>query len=174
MTQRFEATLREPAHGEGWAFVVLPRAVSETLPRRGRVSVEGRLNDAPYQALLEPDGQLSHWLRVDAALMAAAGVGFGDRVVLDLAPMAEEPEPACPSDFERALADSPKALAGWRATTVLARVDWVHWIESAKQAKTRASRVASGVDQLASGKLRVCCFDVSGYYSKAFKAPQEA
>ncbi len=27
---------------------------------------------------------------------------------------------------------------------------------------------------LASGKRRVCCFDPSGFYSKAFKAPQPA
>jgi hypothetical protein len=48
----------------------------------------------------------------------------------------------------------------------------VHWIESAKQAKTRAKRVEGACDMLAKGKRRVCCFDPSGYYSKAFAAPQ--
>jgi len=57
---------------------------------------------------------------------------------------------------------SPPARATWEATTTIARIDWIHWIESAKQAKTRASRIADAADMLASGKKRVCCFDPSG------------
>jgi hypothetical protein len=53
-------------------------------------------------------------------------------------------------------------------------VDWIHWIESAKQAKTRAKRVRTACEMLAAGKKRVCCFDPSGYYSKAFRAPEAA
>lgn len=33
-------------------------------------------------------------------------------------------------------------------------------------------RINDACDMLASGKKRVCCFDPSGYYSKAFMAPQ--
>ena len=55
--------------------------------------------------------------------------------------------------------------------TTLARIDWIHWIESAKQAKTRKSRVENACQMLASGKKRVCCFDPSGFYSKALAAP---
>lgn len=62
----------------------------------------------------------------------------------------------------------------WNDTTTLARVDWVHWIVSAKQAKTRAQRIESACEMLASGKKRVCCFDPSGYYSKALSAPKAA
>src|SRR3546814_7326526 len=54
------------------------------------------------------------------------------------------------------------------------RVDWVHWIESAKQAATRSKRVASARDQLAKGKKRVCCFDSSGFYDKSLAAPDAA
>src|SRR5690606_41717745 len=67
---RFEARLvrpGDPGEGEPWAFLVLPKAVSEMLPRRGRTSVEGTINGHPFQATLEPDGQLSHWLKVDQA-----------------------------------------------------------------------------------------------------------
>jgi hypothetical protein len=44
-----------------WAFVVLPKAVSDTLPRRGRTSIVGSINGVSFQATLEPDGQLSQW-----------------------------------------------------------------------------------------------------------------
>ncbi|WP_068830585.1 YdeI/OmpD-associated family protein [Pseudomonas sp. BMS12] len=173
----FSATLRRPARtgdGEAWYFVVLPREVSDTLPRRGRTSVEGLLNGQPFQATLEPDGQLSHWLPLGEALCAAAGAQAGTRVVLEIAPVPTEPEPEVPADLREALQAAPAARATWEATTTIARLDWIHWIESAKQAKTRSKRVGDACDMLASGKKRVCCFDPSGFYSKALRAPEAA
>ena len=173
----FEQTLRRPTLLEGdapWAFVVLPKAVSDTLPRRGRTTVEGALNGHPFRQTLEPDGRLSHWLRISKEMLELAGVDAGDTVVFELRAAAQEPEPEVPSDLQRALAGSPAARAVWDDTTTIARLDWIHWIVSAKQAKTRAQRIESACDMLASGKRRVCCFDPSGYYSKAFRAPEAA
>lgn len=171
----FESLLLRPAKlvgDEDWTFLVLPRAASEKLPRRGRTSVEGTLNGHPFQATLEPDGQLSHWLKIDNALREAAGVKVGDVVTLEIASMATELEPEVPPDFQEALTAAPEVKTVWDATTTIARIDWVHWVESAKQAKTRNSRVEKACDMLASGKARVCCFDPSGFYSKSLSAPQ--
>jgi uncharacterized protein YdeI (YjbR/CyaY-like superfamily) len=77
-----------------------------------------------------------------------------------------------PGDLLEALASSPAAKATWDQTTTIARLDWIHWIESAKQARTRERRVRNACDMLASGKKRVCCFDPSGYYSKSLSAPK--
>lgn len=173
---RFEETLRQPIIKKTeapWSFIVLPKSVSETLPRRGRTSVKGTLNGHDFVATLEPDGQLSHWLRVDQALGDAAGVSPGDRVTLEVAPVEEEPEPEVPAEFQAALNASPAALETWQSTTTLARVDWIHWMTSAKQQKTRAKRLTSACDMLAEGKQRVCCFDPSGHYSKSLSAPKE-
>ena len=174
---RFEATLLRPAKSDGdtpWAFVVLPKSVSEKLPRRGRTTVEGRLNGQGFQATLEPDGQLSHWLRVNETLLEAAGVNIGDTATFEMVAVEQEPEPAIPADLQQALAAAPEAGAVWHDTTPIARLDWIHWITSAKQAKTRAQRIANACDMLAAGKRRVCCFDPSGFYSKAFSAPKAA
>lgn len=174
---RFEAKLLCPARpgdGEAWAFVVLPKSASETLPRRGRTTVEGKLNGQPFQATLEPDGQKSHWLKVDQPLLEAANARPGDTVAVEVAPVETEPEPAVPADLTAALEAAPEARALWDATTTIARVDWIHWIESAKQTKTRASRIEGACDMLTSGKKRVCCFDPSGFYSKALSAPKAA
>jgi hypothetical protein len=174
---RFEAKLLRPARADGvarWAFVILPGDVSATLPRRGRTSVEGRMNGCDFRATLEPDGRLSHWLRIDGALLDAAGADFGDVAVFEIAPMTQEPEPEVPPDLRDALAAAPEARAIWDATTTIARVDWIHWVVSAKQAATRAKRVRDACEMLASGKRRVCCFDPSGRYSKAFAAPEAA
>lgn len=161
-----------PGKDDSWAFLVLPKTASDKLPRRGRTSVEGTLNGCPFQATLDPDGQLSHWLKVSKELREAAGANMGDMVTVGVSPADPEPEPQLPNDLLEALAASPAAKAAWEDTTTIARLDWIHWIESAKQAKTRKSRVGNACDMLASGKKRVCCFDPSGYYSRSLSAPQ--
>ena len=175
-TSRFQAKLLRPVRPRdaSWGFVVLPAEASAPLPRRGRTSVAGTLNGVAFSATLEPDGRLSHWLKVDQPLREAAGAAIGDMVALEIAPVAREPEPELPPDLSRALLGTADAQATWESTTVLARVDWIHWITSARQAATRAKRVADACDKLASGQRRVCCFDPSGYYSKALGAPEAA
>ena len=173
----FKARLLCPASASGdapFAFIFLPKDVSDTLPRRGKTSVDATLNGHNFRVTLEPDGQLSHWLRIDQALLESFGVNIGGTVKFSIAPVEEEPEPEVPQDLLEALAASDDARAVWDDTTTIARVDWIHWITSARQAKTRAKRISDACDMLASGKRRVCCFDPSGYYSKAFSAPRAA
>jgi hypothetical protein len=117
---------------------------------------------------------LSHWLRVSRLLRESAGVDVGDIVTLEIVPVEQEPEPEIPPDLQEALAAAPESRRVWNDTTTIARLDWIHWITSAKQARTRAKRIGDACDMLASGKSRVCCFDPSGYYSKAFCAPEAA
>ena len=163
-----------PGDGDACAFVVLPKAASDALPRRGRTSVDGTINGRPFRALLEPDGRKSHWLRIDQSLLDQSGAAVGDVARFEVAPVAPEPDPAVPPDLDAMLRSCPAATATWRGTTPVARVDWVHWVESAKQPATRRKRIADAREMLAAGKKRVCCFDPSGFYSKAFRAPPAA
>ena len=119
-----------------------------------------------FQATLQPDGAGSHWLKVEKALRASAGVVAGDRVDLVIAPVKEEPEPVVPADVRKALAAAPEAKAVWNSLTAVARRDWIHWITSGKKAETRVKRIATACDMLASGKRRACCFDRSGMDSR--------
>ncbi|WP_244623559.1 YdeI/OmpD-associated family protein [Shewanella salipaludis] len=162
------------ADGSDWAFIVLPPEASAKLPRRGRMTVSAAINGHSFEALLEPNGQKSHWLRIDAALLEASAAKMGHEAEFEIAALAQEPEPQVPGDLALALQAAPESRATWDATTTLARVDWIHWITSAKQAKTRAKRIQDACDMLASGKKRVCCFDPSGFYSKAFCTPETA
>ncbi|MEO5764833.1 MAG: YdeI/OmpD-associated family protein [Casimicrobiaceae bacterium] len=174
---RFKTKLLRPLKPDGdssWAFVVLPRVASERLPRRGRTTVVGKINGHRFTATLEPDGQRGHWLRVSKALQDTASATVGDVVALEIQPVEQEPEPEVPSDLEAALAAAPEARSVWRDITTIARLDWIHWITSAKQPKTRAKRIGDACDMLSSGKRQVCCFDPSGFYSKSFRAPETA
>jgi hypothetical protein len=171
-----KALLQRPAEprGAAWRFLVLPAKASAALPTRSMVTVQGLFQGEPFQATLEPDGDGSHWLKVDAALRRRAGVEAGDTVALEIAPVGKEPEPRVPADLRKALAASPAAKATWADITPVARRDWIHWITSGKKAETRVKRIAVAIDKLASGQRRACCFDRSGMYSKAFAAPEPA
>jgi hypothetical protein len=174
---RFKAKLFRPAEGEKgelWTFLILPKDASAKLPSRGITAIEGTINGFAFQAVLEPDGQKSHWLRVDRKLGEAAGADAGDVVTLEIAPAAEEPEATVPADLRKALAAAPKARVLWSDITPIARRDWIHWITSAKQAETRERRIKNACSMLAAGKRRVCCFDRSGFYSKSLSAPKAA
>lgn len=172
----FEARLQRPATPKNatWTFLLLPAAASARLPSRSKVAVEGRLGRAEFTAVLEPDGQGGHWLKVPRALREAAGLRAGDAAALELSPAREEPEPRVPADLRRALAAAPAARAQWDRLTPVARRDWIHWLESAKKDDTRTRRIASTCDMLLAGKRRICCFDRSGKFSKAFCAPEPA
>ena len=175
-TIRFKATLRRPAHPKGatWRFLVLPAAASAKLPTRSMVSVEGTLAGQPFQATLAPDGEGSHWLKIEKTLHEAAGIAAGEEVRLEIAPMAKEPEPKVPADLGEALAADAAAMATWKDVTTIARRDWIHWITSGKKAETRVKRIDVAIDKLASGNRRACCFDRSGRYSKGNMGPPEA
>src|ERR1019366_8231635 len=128
---RFSAKLFRPAATAkvgSWTFLTLPKDASAKLPSRGMTTVEGTINGAPFRATLEPDGQRSHWLKVDRKMREAAGANTGDIVTLEIAPTINEPEPRMPSDLRKALAAAPKARATWSDITTLARRDWIHWI----------------------------------------------
>jgi hypothetical protein len=176
-TIRFKARLLRPASGgkgTTWTFLVLPRIASAKLPTRNHTTVKGTLNGQPFRATLAPDGQRSHWLKVNRKLREAARATAGDIVTLEITAAAQEAESRVPADLRRALAAAPKARALWADITPVARRDWIQWITTAKQAKTRARRVTNACQMLAGGKRRVCCFDRSGYYSKGFGAPEAA
>lgn len=190
-----------------WIFLTLPRDASAKLPSRGQVTVEGTINGHPFQATLEPDGQGGHWLKVDRALFNADRKRLnvdqaplnadrkrlgspqrqelpqplpkaGDIVTLEIAPVAEEPEPKVPADLRKALAAAPKGAPGkpgareaWADITPAARRDFIHWITSPKKPETRAKRIATACDMLVKGKRRPCCFDRSGMYDKSLSCP---
>jgi hypothetical protein len=135
-------------------------------------SVEGTINGQAFRATLEPDGKGGHWLKVDRKMREAAGAEAGDVVTLEVAPVAEEPEPRVPADLRKALAAAPPGVRkSWSDITPIARRDWIQWIVSAKQSGTRARRVRNACSMLALGKRRPCCFDRSGMYGKSLGCP---
>src|SRR5438552_17690828 len=105
-TIRFKAKLFRPAESDkagSWTFLTHPKNASAKLPSRGMTAIEGAINGIPFQAMLEPDGQKSHWLKVDRKMREVVGADAGDIVTLEITPAAEEPEPTIPADLRKAL-----------------------------------------------------------------------
>jgi hypothetical protein len=141
----------------------MPDVASKKLPSRGQVAVEGKISGHPFQAVLEPDGDFGHWMKIDGQLQKAAGVGPGDTTTVEVEPSHEWPEPDVPPDLAKALSEAPaEARELWQAITPMARWEWVRWVNATKNSSTRERRVEVSISKLGDGKRRPCCFNLSG------------
>jgi hypothetical protein len=140
----------------------LPESASVTLPSRGQVAVTGTINGIEFQTVLEPDGKLGHWMKVDDALQHAAGISEGDTATLDIVVTKKWPEPSVPADLAAALTAAPAQIQDlWSEITPMARWEWVRWVNSTKNPGTRSRRVDVSISKMSGGKRRPCCFDLS-------------
>ena len=156
---RFDATLS--AIGAS-TVVRLPETASMGLPSRGQVAVHGTINGVEFQTVLEPDGNLGHWMRVDDTLQHAAGISAGDTAALGIEVTREWPEPGVPQDLAAALAAAPREIQDlWREITPMARWEWVRWVNATNNPGTRRRRVEVSISKMNSGKRRPCCFNLS-------------
>ncbi len=63
-----------------------------------------------------------------------------------------------PSDLRKVLVSSGRVLEAWEDITLLARNEWICWIEEAKKPETRAHRIKRTREDLLAGKRRPCCW----------------
>ncbi len=108
---RFEAKLSKIG---AWTIIKLPKNVSNKLPSRGMVMINGSINNFEFQAPLEPDGKGSHWLKVEKNMMQRIK---GDAITIEAEVMKVWPEPKVPADLKKALASTKTAQATWMDIT---------------------------------------------------------
>ncbi len=75
-------------------------------------------------------------------------------------PVGQETEPKVPADLQKALAAAPLVEAVWDSLTMLARWDFIIWVEQAKQVETRQHRIKRTCEMMTAGKRRPCCFTI--------------
>jgi hypothetical protein len=156
---RFDAALEAI---DRWTILRLPERASEELPSRGQVAVRGTLNGHEFQAVVEPDGNFGHWLRIDEKERKLAAIGAGDSARLEIEPLKEWPEPKIPQDLETALAAAPPKIQDlWQDITPMARWEWVRWVNATRNPDTRRRRVEVSIWKMKSGKRRPCCFNLA-------------
>ncbi|MEZ0067230.1 hypothetical protein ABIA32_003243 [Streptacidiphilus sp. MAP12-20] len=120
------------------------------------------INGIEFQTVLEPDGNLGHWMRVDDALQRAAGISAGDTATVDIEMTADWSEPGIPPDLATALATAPLQIQSlWNEITPMARWEWVRWVNATRNPDTRRRRVDVSISKMQNGKRRPCCFNLS-------------
>jgi len=155
----FEATVQTRC---GRELLVLPERASRQLSSRGQVAVRGTINGVAFDTVIEPDGEMGHWMRVDARLRIAARLDPGAPAIVDVRPATEWPEPRVLADLRASLmAAPPEVWELWQAITPMARWEWVRWVNETKSSQTRKKRIAVSISKLSSGKRRPCCFNLA-------------
>jgi uncharacterized protein YdeI (YjbR/CyaY-like superfamily) len=91
-------------------------------------------------------------LPLSAENRTGAGVAAGDQVDVDIALDSGPREVAEPADLAAALAQDEQARASFDGLSYTHRKEWVRWIEEAKKAETRATRLTKTVESLREGK----------------------
>jgi hypothetical protein len=142
-----------------WTILRFPEDASAKLPSRGQTMVEGTINGFYFQTPLEPDGNWSHWFRIDDDLGEAVNAAAGDTVTLAIKPSKEWPEPDVPADLQSALASAPEAHALWEDITPMARWEWVRWMRATNRQETRQRRIRVAISKLRAGERRPCCWN---------------
>lgn len=145
--------------------IQLPKIAKANFPSHSTL-VEGALNAFPFRSPLETTANKTHTLQLTKPLLTAANINPGDTVTIELTRIGDEPETRPPLELLQSLAATPKAQATWTATTPIARRDWILWITTAKQPKTRLIRIQKAISMLSSGKNRVCCFGGLNWLTK--------
>jgi hypothetical protein len=151
---QFTARLVGAGPKKAWTFLSLPKAASAKLGTRGNVAVIGRMNDFPIRTNIAPSGTGTHLMTVNKQMQAGAKAAPGDRVRVVLELDTKPRVVKVPADLKKAIAASKKAGETFADITPRAREDWVSWINQAKQAETRARRIALSVKLLAKGWRR--------------------
>ena len=87
---------------DSWTFLMLPKEASAKLPSRSMTAIEGTVNGFRFHAVAEPDGQRSHWLKVESEASRKCGRKDWRRCrARDLSLPQKTPNQKCPPIYEK-------------------------------------------------------------------------
>jgi hypothetical protein len=144
----FEAVL-ETSDDSGGRWVRCPFDGREAFGE-ARPAVAGTVNGTPFRSRLAVYGGTTY-LGFTRAVRAAAGIGPGDVLVIELARDDAPREVVVPAELGAALAADDAARTAFTALAPGHRREWATWVAGAKRPETRLRRAASTVEQLRAG-----------------------
>ncbi|MEK6985162.1 MAG: YdeI/OmpD-associated family protein [Candidatus Thermoplasmatota archaeon] len=150
--KRFKARI-EPREGSAsWLYVILPFDAVALWGSKGALKVKGTMNAAPFRSSIFPNGDGTHHIMMNKALLETAKAGLGDTVAFAMEPDTDERDYPMPADMAKAVGANKKAAATWEGFPPSARKLYVEWVEGAKRSETRTGRIAKAKELLAEGK----------------------
>jgi hypothetical protein len=143
--QKFRAVIEDA--GGGGAYVSIPFDVEQIYGNK-RPKVKAMIQGVPYRGTLVRMGGASHLLPVLKEIREKIGKSIGDEIEVEVEEDTEPRQVEIPQDLKDALQDYPQALAFFMSLSYTHQKEYVRWIEEARRAQTRQSRVAQTVEKL--------------------------
>ena len=147
----FTATIEQGDDAGEAAWIVFPYDLKETYGIGNLVPVVATFDGVEYRGSIAKMGP-EPLLLIRKDVRAKLGKAGGDTVEVKVTLDTSTREVKVPDDLERALRGHSQAKAGFDGMSYSNRREYVQWIESAKKAETRASRVGKAVEMLAARK----------------------
>lgn len=141
-------------------IVRIPVEISQLLTSRGFVIAKVTTQNNSMALPLEPDGHGSHWFECSLLLSTDELNIPNEAIEFELDTDVVWFPPEVPADFLKAL-EKNELIDTWETITVKAKWEWIRWVRSTLQTKTREGRINAACDKLAKGMKRPCCFDQS-------------
>jgi hypothetical protein len=135
----------------GGAFIIFPYNVEKLYGVKGRVPIKVTFDGIPYRGSMVKMGGPSHLLLILKEIREKLEKGPGDKinvvVELDEVPRVVELAPDVEAAYKKAA-----VIERYRAMSFSHQREYARWIEEAKQAETRARRIAKSIDDLKAKK----------------------
>jgi len=146
---RFRATVE--LGGKSATGIEVPEDVVAALGPGSRPAVTVTIGGHTYRTTVARMGG-RFLIPLSAENRTAAGVAAGDEVDVDIALDSGPREVTVHGDLAAALEHDDTARATFDGLSYTHRKEWVRWIEEAKKAETRATRLAKTMESLRAGK----------------------
>lgn len=147
--QEFDVTLFKDEGSSGVGFVV-PFNVQDVYGTQAQVKVRGTIDGHPYRGSIAPYSG-KHYMVVKREIREAIAKTGGDTIHVVMERDLEERIVAIPDDFREALNQNKSVKVAFDKLSYTHRKEWVEWIDGAKKAQTRASRITKAIEKIEGG-----------------------
>src|SRR6202142_3678693 len=145
----FTATIQNA--GGGGAFVEIPFDVEKEFGSK-RPKVKAMIEGVPYRGTLVRMGSEHHMLLILKGIREQIGKTIGDEIKVVVKPDAEPRLIEIPKDLSKEFKKDKQAKAIFDKLAYTHRREYVKWIEEAKRAETRQTRIIKTIEMLKKGK----------------------
>ena len=140
--------------GGGGAFVEIPFDVEAAFGAK-KPKVKAMIEGVPYRGILTRMGTEHHLLIILKEIREQIGKTFGDQVKVTVEADTEPRVIDIPKDLLKELKKDKEAKTFFDKLSYTHRREYVTWINEAKKAETRQSRIVKTIEMLKKGKRGV-------------------
>ena len=151
MTKKHTFTATIIDAGGGGAFVEVPFDVEAAFGSK-RPKIKALIEGVTYRGLLVRMGGPNHILIILKGIREQIGRTFGDEVKVSVELDVEERVATIPAELKRAFKVEKDAKSAFEKLSYTHQKEYVTWINEAKKAETRQSRIVKTLERLKAGK----------------------